>query len=717
MRPAPHPTLLACLLALTLGQTVLASGGYSDEQLVGTSRLQPEPAAMAGFVHGHLGVLWPSYDRRYLLLAYRQAKGLKPATDEELAGLLKPPAQDGGAPAGDAGPYGALNWISARKQAGLADAPYQIGSGVREQASYVYSENCQPGAFELAVKILAARQREHGKEGDWVKVWAQGQDAVFSACSKSNTQLPLPTLPANAPKWLKQDQAYQAAAMQFYQEKLTEAGAAFETLAKDTASPWHEWAGYLSVRSWWRANFTEPQDYAKLREQSPSWSEHPMAKRLKAVVADAKDKDVREAAQDLYDIFATRYDPKANHLALWRQMDGKEPVTDLDAWILSDRWLWAVLREADYADDWLFQARNATTADFKSGSSDPARKLIEGWQRTKEPIWLAGALMALPGNTAPDLSQQDIDTLVAASRQYKSEHPLYLHFAWQRARLALAHEDYKEARAELARVAPQLKDESLGTRQAFDQLNMLAAPDLATVARYLMRTSLGQEVTDMDSAQFTPGKPVPLLDQATRHWLLDNFSGQELLALARIETLPAAIREQLAGEAWRIGATLDDVALEQASYPVWAELSGAKIAAEERRFHLARGVLLKEFSRINQSDTGTPQQGYSWWQTSEQPGDYSWKTRPAFQDATQRAANEAARKRLRERNETEWMGQQILPWLGKQPKFDEGPAILEKLVWASRRGDKHTPTSRAAFQLLHKQYPKSPEALRTRYFF
>lgn len=720
MRLAPRPTLLASLLALALGQAALASGGYSDEQQVGTSRLQPEPAAMAGFMHGHLGVLWPSYDRRYLLLAYRQAKGLKPASDEELAALLKPPAPDASQPAADGQLYGVPNWMDARKQAGLAETPYRISTGVREQGTYVYSENCQPGAFELAVKTLAQRQKAHGKDSEWVKLWAQGQDAVFSVCSNDNKPLALPTLPANAPQWLKQDQTYQAAAMLFYQGKLSEAGEAFEALAKDAASPWHEWAGYLGVRSWWRAIITTPQDYAKLREASPSWPEHPMAKRLKAVVADAKDADVREAAQDLYDIFAARYDPKANHQMLWQQMDGKEPVADLDGWILSDRWLWAVMREADYADDWLFQARNAATADFQTGSSEPIRKLIAGWERTKEPIWLAGALMAMPGNVAPDLSQQDINALTAASRQYKADHPLYLHFAWQRTRLALARGDDKEARAELAKVEPQLKGESLGTRQAFEQLAMLAAPDLATLARHLVRTSLGQETADMDYAQFTPGKPQPILDRPTRSWLLSKLDGREMLALARTDSLPEAIRLRLANEAWRWGAMLDDTALENDSYPTWAALSGIKSPTAnvaERRYQMARGMLLKENTRVNQSDEGVPQVGYESYGLSEQPADRMWQTLPAFHDASQRQAQASARKRLSERNETEWMGQQILPWLRAQPKFDEGPAILEKLVWASRRGANHTPTSRAAFQLLHKQYPNSPEALRTRYYF
>ena len=42
---------------------------------------------------------------------------------------------------------------------------------------------------------------------------------------------------------------------------------------------------------------------------------------------------------------------------------------------------------------------------------------------------------------------------------------------------------------------------------------------------------------------------------------------------------------------------------------------------------------------------------------------------------------------------------------------------LRELVYASRYRTKDTPTSRQAFQLLHKLYPKSDEARDTKYYY
>ena len=68
-------------------------------------------------------------------------------------------------------------------------------------------------------------------------------------------------------------------------------------------------------------------------------------------------------------------------------------------------------------------------------------------------------------------------------------------------------------------------------------------------------------------------------------------------------------------------------------------------------------------------------------------------------------------------NETTWMGRQILPWITQHRDTPDAPATLRELVYASRYRMKDTPTSRQAFQLLHKLYPKSDEARDTKYYY
>ncbi|GAB3254055.1 hypothetical protein [Chitinimonas naiadis] len=722
---------IALLLATLFSQAPAQASGGGDgyDRRVGTSHVQPEPDAMPGFLKGQLGVLWPSYDRSYLMLAYRQAKGLKPASDANLAALLQPrnPSGVDSAPASTV-EYGTQAWITARKQFGLANPTQPPSPGWLERSGYAYIDNCQPGAFELAAKTLAQRQQAHGKEGDWVRLWVSSQDSVFSACDKNQPLIPMPPLPAKAPKWLEQDRAYQLAAMLFYQDKLEEAGQAFEAIAKDKTSAWHEWAGYLIVRSWWRQNVREPADYKNLVADAAEWPKHAMAVRLKAVAADAKDEDVKEAARGLYDALTTRFDPKGVYLGLWQQMDAKEPVADIDSWVASTRWMWAILDGAIYRDDWLYATRSVGSEYASEAETEQLpQRMLTNWQQSRSPVWLASALMTAVPKSADGknggYTPAQLDELIKASREYKPDHPLYLHFAWQRTRLALCRQDYPAARSELAAVAPQRKTASLGTRQAFDQLEMLAAPSLKQVGQHLVRTALGRDYMGDAYASFSPEKPEDFIDDETLTWLTQRLDGQELLELAQDSKLPVSAQRLLATQALLWASFLPDPVLEQAAIKVWAPLALTSEAVakatspEAARFEIARLMLLKQIAVINTSDDYYTRTSFTGPVRKETWSGMHWGGTPAFHNAEQQAKQQAALLTLSKVNSTTWMGQQILPWMRKQPKFAEGPAILEKLVYASRYGMRDTPTSKQAFQLLHKQYPNSEEAQRTRYFY
>jgi hypothetical protein len=195
--------------------------------------------------------------------------------------------------------------------------------------------------------------------------------------------------------------------------------------------------------------------------------------------------------------------------------------------------------------------------------------------------------------------------------------------------------------------------------------------------------------------------------------LAAQLSSSELLELAQDKSKPDDIRAQLAGEAWYQAVFAGGVAQETAAAALWAELTGnqAELSAcqagklEEARYLMARALLLDQVRRLN---------------NNVHAGDGNaaqWKAGPAFHDAAQQAAQLAVARKLTGANDTAWMGKQILPWLTAQPKFAEAPAILEKLVRATRYFHNDTATSRAAFQLLHKQYPKSAEAARTKYYY
>lgn len=712
---------LACALAASL--SVSASGGGDDESVLATvSHYRPEPEAMKGYLHGHLGVLWTSYDRDVLIMAYRIAKGLPPVSAEDEKSLTAPPSPAPSPDAAQDNKYApeVTGWMAARQKLGLPPPGNAPSGGSRDTGNYTSSSNCSPDAFTLAAQTLADRQRQHASDADAIKQWVAGQDAVFSHCDNT-APIALQPLPAKAPTWLVKDRAYQEAAVLLY----TDAGsaeAAFDKIAADTASPWREWADYLSMRAWWRQNFKDRSDYDAFIANTPDWDKSPIVQRLARIRDKARDPAVRNAARGIYDAMHARFDPKLAFAEHWRQIEAKEPPPDMDAWVSDERWYWALLPEQAYQQDWLYQTRSLGAYWSDSGRDATLLALIDQWQSKHEPIRLASAL-AVASPSAPH-----IDDMLAASKKIQPDDPLYVHFAFQRTRLALAKRDHAGARAELDKLTPTLKGEAEGTRQAFDQLAMLAAPSLQAVSQHLLRKPLGHDEIWEDQSRFNPTltkeEQADTVDSDTASWLANQLNGQELLQLAHTAALPLNIRKQLAGEAWYDGAFSGDAELEKNATQLWANLSkhsdierAAKAAApDEARFLMARTMLLGQNDRMTGGVRTTREMDKPHPASPYDPVGH-WNVQPAFHDASAQTSQTTLVAQLAKANETTWMGKQILPWLGSQPKFAEGPAILEKLVYASRYRQHDTTTSRAAFQLLHKQYPSSPEAQRTRYYY
>lgn len=698
----------------TLSQESLASGGDSPPELSPVARRGPEREAIAGYLHGRLGVLLPSYDNVYLMMAYRQAAGLTALSPTDEALLLEPQEkpQALAADVADSNDPMAV-WLRERKHALQKDPAYAVKAGWLELGEYRYTENCQGAAFAMATKTLAARTIQHAKEAESLRAWLAGQDSVFSVCDAQQAALDMPPLPVKAPQWLVQDRAYQSAARLFYQQRLGEAAQAFDAIARDTASPWQEWGAYLAVRAWWRETFKDVDSYGKLLAGNPQWRNYPNMLRLKNIAATAKDVEVADAARSLYDALATRFDPVAAYHGLWRKIEAKAPVEDIGAWVRDEHWVRAMLKQSDYADEWL-TTNWPTLGDPLPGAAPLPKKAPPNWREKQNPIWLASAMMTATPKTS------GLEEMLDASRKFKAAHPLYVHFAWQRARLALADRNYDTARKELAAIREVLPAESLGTRQQFDQLEMIAAPTLEQVGQHLLRKAVSWEYWDDEGLNVSLQLPEApkredLLDMETRRWLVNHLSGKELLQLARASQLSAEIRQPLLGEAWRWSIFLADTALEQQVSGEIGKLAGDKplIAAaeaanaDEIRFRMARRLLLKETPRLL---------GYLLPSQPDENKTY-WDTPPQFHDAAFQRQQAADLVQLAKANETTWMGQQILPWMSSHPRFAEGPALLEKLVYASRYGARDTATSRRAFVLLHKQYPASPEAERTRYYY
>ena len=252
---------------------------------------------------------------------------------------------------------------------------------------------------------------------------------------------------------------------------------------------------------------------------------------------------------------------------------------------------------------------------------------------------------------------------------------------------------------------------------------------------------------DADASMiFTEGMPTPLLAQA-----------------AGSSTLPAALRRQVAQAAWVRAVLLEDDRTAQQLVPILSALA-PELAGLLKDYDAAASAAARQFAAVflllHRPElhpfvyTGVGRQtapgridSYrdNWWCTAPpDPNSYEseWnyydmytkiagplveiypdkKARaPAF--VTAQEQQEAAREWqtiLKLNTAPSWMAAQVLDWSKAHPEDPRVPEALHLAVRATRYGctdDHNSKYSKAAFELLHRRYPRSEWAQKTPFWF
>jgi hypothetical protein len=64
-----------------------------------------------------------------------------------------------------------------------------------------------------------------------------------------------------------------------------------------------------------------------------------------------------------------------------------------------------------------------------------------------------------------------------------------------------------------------------------------------------------------------------------------------------------------------------------------------------------------------------------------------------------------------------WLGAIVIPWAKAHLTDPRVPEALHNVVRATQYGDMASDTSKAAYELLHKSFPRNPWTAKTRYWF
>jgi hypothetical protein len=716
------------------------------------------------FAGGELGVLAPTYARSYLYVAYRLMQGgsFNQPEQEALSNLWNARLDFSHADQQEADSL--PSWLAARKKVmGAGDEPKIAVYRAKAQDEYDSFLNCPDDAFRNATKTLEDRIAKFGVAGTEVKEWVLAQDQVFANCGGGQI-IPEKAASSAAPT-IQDDRAYQIAAAYFYAMNFDEARSRFESLANDAASRWHEQAQYLVARSLIRkASLGAEANRREALAQAET--------QLKKVLAETSQSALRQSAQNLLNLVKLRLRPAERALELSQSLLKKEANDNLeqellDYTILLDKYLGDSDAEPDEGlkkameaalkddlTDWLITFQADTTASLEHS--------LERWEKTNGLPWLLASLSKIDANHSKAAS------LMSAAERVEASSPAFATAQYHLVRLLMEKGDRENAQRKLDAILRGQGALPASAANDFRHQRMLLASSLDDFLKYAQRRpaafswdedgrEIPIEVKDDDELKVWAGRL--LLDEDATRILNERFPLSVLREAATSQALPEHTRRQIALAAWTRAAILEDVEAGRALAPTASALApelkpsmaaylSATTSANRKAAALYTilkfpGLETSLFSGMGRTTPLGERDSYrdNWWcaiteraasasgaDAAEAASAQSGKLKPATEKVELLFLNEAQRETARrERAQLialgtapNYLAREVIAWANRTPNDARVPEALHIVVISTRYGctDKESGKwSKAAYQLLHKRYPKSAWAQKTPYWF
>ncbi len=691
------------------------------------------------FARGELGVLQPTYARSYLCVAYRYliGTGFDPVEQKALVALWSDRLGLGGDPGQE---DWIKNWLDARnKVPGVIPTPAEWynrqgvyrgwygPSGVhRSDGGYAYYLHCPADAFRIAVRTLNERIEKFGVDSPEVRNWVEAQDQVFANGSGAQT-IPAASQPG-MPPLIQADRTYQIASAHFYAGNFDVAEQMFREIAKDAPSPWRQIAPYLVARTLVRKATlgTEGEAYMatlaqaeaelkKVLSDSSLSATHPVAKRLlgfvrfrlhpeerfhELVQAILKKNSGETLKQDLWDYtwLLDKFVGEAYELEQISQTFDK----------LSD------VRRKDDVADWVLT--------FQTNGKGALEHSVQKWSETSSLPWLVASLSKI------DAGHPKLSSLLKVAGKVKQDSPAFPTVAFHSIRLMIESGRKEEARKRLDSLLSKGSTTfPPSSRNLFLALRMKVARNLDEFLKYAHRVPAGityddcggcEELpvnleNDEELKEFAGGRA--LFDADAARVLNESMPLSLLNEATKSSVLPVHLRRELALATWVRSVLLDNEKISMEIVPILENLvpelkpylSAYRLApSREARKFAAVFFLLKSPGTRPSIDAGMgPYADMGRLTPLDQIGGFN---SPDFLDEAQKAAAKEEWERLSAID----LYHQVIEWAKRNPNDPNVPEVLH-LVVNSTRGK----FSKAAFQLLHKRYPKSSWTKKTKYWY
>lgn len=742
------------LITLSINTTALACGPFSVESVFVFTVHPAFP--LERYARGEIGVVQPSYARSYLVVAYRHLAN-KPFSVQEQQTL----AELWNERLNNVFDLGDQEWVKGwtdarQKVVGVTPPPqidvYRSREKPNEYETYL---NCQKDSFDNAVATLNERMKKYGADNAVLRGWVEAQDKVFANCSEGRN---LPTsLASDSDQLARADRDYQIAAANFYSSDFDEAGRRFEAIASDSSSPWQATASYMVARTLLRK---ASLGAAETKKESLAKSETQLTK----VLGDNKLSSIHTAASRLLSLVRLRLRPDQRLHELAQNLANKTSNDNLkqDLWdytLLFDQvaeteqtGAAAIPRQAvkrDDLSDWI--------STLQQTSNEATQHALTRWQTNGEIPWLIASLSKIDGK------HERAQDLVENALKIKSTTPAFASSRFHAVRLLIDAGKISEARTILDELLQnhreQLDASSLNLLLSQRMMIATTLPDFlkyaARVPATLSWNDDGREIpTDPgdlpDNNKQNPRKP--FFDAETAKAFNSQIPLSVLKEAVKMESLPVHLRQDLAQAVWIRAVLLGDYKTADDVAPILKSLAPS-LATQLDAYLNTNQAEAKKFAAlytwlkspgiepvvdigISRSSALNEQDSYrdNWWCSASYNPPSSSDSEGAAQSFTNsgiaaplfltEAQGISGTKEATSLNAVgtipNYLSRQVIQWANSHPSDARVPEALHLAVASTRYGctDKETGKwSKAAFDLLHRKYPKTTWAQKTKYWF
>lgn len=531
---------VVCSLILLAHAPRAGACGSTIEPLWTTSRM-PGPE-FGPYARGELGLVRETLDNSILLVAYRHLSG-HPLTEEQAFQMTRIWRDlNSSNKEDDPGHRDGLAWSKLVADLfGITRPVGPLSDGVE--------------AMRQATQVLRDRTRRSRK---WARLWAYRQCRTFATgemIDAEQGQEPRPelaadacallpeqdeTIPADAPRWLKDDAAYQEAVRLFRLRRLEDAEKAFRQIAGEQTSVWHEFARYMELRT--KRNRLEDAGAESCVNLEP------VADGLRELLKTARTEEARGAAladlariesqtaRDRWPAEAVKYLltdnsglPRLLVLTWWSSEHTSDPVD----------WLSTMQEDGIWSDD------------------EPGRRLRAGelkhalsrWREKRSLPWLIAALSKAEHRR--DLPED----LWTAAIEVPETSPGWLTVDYQAARLLIAAGEGAAAREHLD-AALSRKDLDGSTRVFFQRLRGRAPKSAEMAFRDSIRRSFVR--ADLANTQWDWEPTILAWDDEARASMAQSLTAAQLLGRARSPDCPKEMRDDVTKTAWARAVVVGD---------------------------------------------------------------------------------------------------------------------------------------------------------------